>query len=379
MPGFELIGKEEKKAISKLFDEGGVLFAHGFTNNRKNFHVREFEKRLAKKFNSKFALPVSSGTSAIKIALKSLNIKPGDEVITQAFNFIATVEAIYDIGAIPKICNVDKTLNLDPEDLKRKISKKTKAIVPVHMLGASCDMHKIKSIAKKFNVPILEDNCEAVGAKLRNKYLGTIGDLGVMSFDFAKIITTGEGGAILTNNKKHYKYCKEYHDHGHENNVKLPRGNDTSSVPGFNYRITEMQAIVGKVQLNKINFILKENKKRYEALSKRLSDLYEVRRIIKNSNQNYETFIIIEKNKNIRNKIVNFLNKEGFGTRNLPDAIKWHCSYYWTRAIGKKEARYSKRTLELLKQCIAIPIWLKKNEKKYKNLGNSIRYFKLKK
>ena len=379
MPGFELIGKEEKKAISKLFDEGGVLFAHGFTNTRKKFHVREFENRLAKKFKSKFALPVSSGTSAIKIALKSLNIKPGDEVITQAFNFIATVEAIYDIGAIPKICNVDKTLNLDPEDLKRKITKKTKAIVPVHMLGASCDMQKIKSIAKKFNVPILEDNCEAVGAKLRNKYLGTIGDLGVMSFDFAKIITTGEGGAILTNNKKYYKYCKEYHDHGHENNIKLPRGNDTSSVAGFNYRITEMQAIIGKVQLNKINFILKENKKRYEALSKSLSNLYEVRKIIKNSNQNYETFIIIEKDKKVRDKIVNFLNKKGFGTRNLPDAIKWHCSYFWKRAIGKKEARYSKRTLKLLEQCIAIPIWLKKNEKKYKDLANSIKHFKLNK
>ena len=379
MPGFEVIGKEEKKAIIKLFDEGGVLFAHGFINNRKKFHVREFENRLAKKFKSKFALPVSSGTSAIKIALKSLNIKPGDEVITQAFNFIATVEAIYDIGAIPKICNVDKTLNLDPEDLKRKISKKTKAIVPVHMLGASCDMNKIKLIAKKFNVPILEDNCEAVGAKLNNKFLGTIGDIGVMSFDFAKIITTGEGGAILTNNKNYYNYCKEYHDHGHENNTKFPRGNDTSRIAGFNYRITEMQAIVGKIQLKKIDHILKENKNRYEVLRKNLSELYEVRQIIKNSKQNYETFIIIEKNKKLREKIVNYLNKEGFGTRNLPDAIKWHCSYFWSRAIGKKEARYSKKTLELLKQCIAIPIWLKKNEKKYQDLANTIKYLKLKK
>ena len=121
MPGFELIGIEEKKAISKLFDEGGVLFAHGFNKQRKNFHVREFEEELNLKFKTKYSLPVSNGTSAIKIALKSLGVKPKDEVITQSFNFIATVEAIVDIGAVPIICSVDETLNIDIKDLRKKI------------------------------------------------------------------------------------------------------------------------------------------------------------------------------------------------------------------------------------------------------------------
>jgi len=152
MPGYELINRKEKEAVAKLFDEGGVLFAHGFDNLRKHFHVREFESKCSNYFKSKYTLFVSSGTAALKIALKALGVKQGDEVITQSFNFIATVEAILDIGAIPKIVNVDLSLNMDPYDLEKKISKKTKAVIPVHMLGFSCDLDKINTICKKFNI-----------------------------------------------------------------------------------------------------------------------------------------------------------------------------------------------------------------------------------
>ncbi len=379
MPGFELIGKEEKKEINKLFDQGGVLFAHGFDKKRKKYHVREFEKKLSQRFNSRYTLPVSNGTSAIKIALKSLGVKSGDEVITQSFNFIATVEAIVDIGAKPIICNVDDTLNMDLLDLKKKITKKTKVIIPVHMLGASCNMQEIIKIGKKNSIPILEDNCEAVGGKYGSKYLGTVGDIGVMSFDFAKIITTGEGGAILTNKKKLYKFCREYHDHGHQNNKKFPRGNDTSRIAGFNYRITELQAIIGKVQLKKLGHILKENRKRYKILSDNLSKIFKVRRIEKNSIQNYETFILIEKNKKLRKKIINLLYKDGYGTRNLPDAIRWHCSYYWKRAVGQVGVKNSILTKDLLETCIAIPIWLFKNVSSYQKLSKKILNLKKKK
>ena len=149
MPGYELIDKREQKAVNSIFNNGGVLFAHGFENIRKNFHVREFEKKTSSFFKCKYALAVTSGTAAIKIALKALNIKPGDEVITQAFNFIATIEAIVDVGAKPVLVNVDKTLNMDIEDLKNKITKKTKVVLPVHMLGYPCDMKNIKKICKK--------------------------------------------------------------------------------------------------------------------------------------------------------------------------------------------------------------------------------------
>ena len=149
MPGFELIDKKEFKAVKKIFDDGGILFAHGFDKLRKNYHVREFEEQFKKYIGSRYSLAVTSGTAAIKIALKSLGVKPGDEVITQSFNFIATIEAIVDIGAKPVIINIDKSLNIDPYELQKKITKKTKAVIPVHMLGYPCNMDEIIKICKK--------------------------------------------------------------------------------------------------------------------------------------------------------------------------------------------------------------------------------------
>jgi len=132
MPGFELIGKEERDAVNEVFDNGGVLFRHGFEKMRNGFYkVDEFEKEFAKKFNVNYSRAVTSGTAALKVALKVLGVKPRDEVITQSFTFVATVEAIIDIGAIPVITEVNETLNMDPEDLKTKITDKTTAIIPV--------------------------------------------------------------------------------------------------------------------------------------------------------------------------------------------------------------------------------------------------------
>ena len=151
MPGFELIGKKELDNIKKIFTESnGVLFAHGFDKLRNNvFRVRKFEKEISKFFKSKYVQCVSSGTAAIKIALKSAGVKYGDEVITQGFNFIATIEAIVDCGAKPIITGIDDDLNLELNHLKKLVTKKTKAIIIVHMLGYSGEIDKIKSFCKK--------------------------------------------------------------------------------------------------------------------------------------------------------------------------------------------------------------------------------------
>mgnify|MGYP006089777293 CR=1 FL=1 len=374
MPGFELINKKEKSAVNKLFDEGGVLFAHGFNKLRKKFHVREFESQAKKKIGTKFALAVSSGTSATLIALKALGVKKGDEVITQAFNFIATVEAIIEAGAKPIVVNIDETLNMCPKELKKSITKKTKAIIPVHMLGVSAKMNEIKKIANQNKIKILEDNCESMGAKFDEKYLCSIGDIGVVSLDYGKTITTGEGGIIFTNNEKMFKICREYHDHGHELNPKYTRGMDTKRMTGFNYRMTELQAVVGKEQLKKLDFILKENKVRYESLFNVIKKvpLLNFRVIPKKSKQIYDTLIFKCQNQKIKRKIINILNTGGFGTKNLPDAIKWHCAYYWNHALNLNQIKKVKKTSDILKESIAIPIWLKKNKQDYKKLGDKI-------
>jgi 8-amino-3,8-dideoxy-alpha-D-manno-octulosonate transaminase len=372
MPGWEIIGKEEKNSVSKLFKEGGVLFAHGFKKYRKKYHVREFEKKAKIFFKSKNALAVSSGTAAIKIGLKALGIKKGDLVITQAFNFIATIEAILDIGAKPIIVNVDKTLNMCPIDLKNKMHSKIRAIIPVHMLGVPAELEKILRIAKSFNVPILEDNCESVGAKYKKKYLGNFGEIGIASFDHAKTITCGEGGMIFSKKISLDKFCREYHDHGHENNPQLPRGMDTRKIYGFNYRMTELQGIIGKVQLKKMNYILNENKKRYMALKNNFSKKIEIRKIPNYSKPVFDTFIFFIQNQRQKNKIIKYLYKAGLGTKNLPDAIKWHCSAYWDHALPLKEINSSKKTLEILKKSIAIPILINKKKGFYQSIGKEI-------
>ena len=374
MPGFELIGKEEKKNILEIFEKSnGVLFAHGFDKLRGNiFRVRKFEKELKKKFDTKECQVVSSGTAAIKIALKSIGVKSGDEVITQSFNFIATIEAILDCGAKPVITKIDDSLNMCPKDLEKRITNKTKAILPVHMLGFSANLKEIIKICKKNKIFMIEDNCEAVGAKYRNKYLGAIGHAGILSFDYGKNITTGEGGAILTNNKKIFIYAKEYHDHGHQLNPKFPRGMDTVKFPGFNYRMSELQAAVGLAQIKKINLILKENKKRYTILNNVISKKFNVRQSHTNTSPSYDTFIFKVENTRLRVKIIKLLKSKKIGTKNLPDAIKWHFASYWKHAISKKEINRLKESHNKLKKHIAIPILLKKNINEYKEVANKI-------
>lgn len=372
MPGYELINSREKKALTRIFDEGSIFFAHGFEKLRKKYHVREFEEHCKRYFKVKYCLLVSSGTAAIKIGLKSLNVKPGDHVITQAFNFIATIEAILDLGAIPKIIGIDESLNMCPVELKKNITKKTKVVIPVHMLGFSANLKEIKYECKKKKISILEDNCEAIGGLYNKKYLGTLGEIGVFSFDFGKIITTGEGGLILTNNQKIFNFCKEYHDHGHMNVKNLSRGNDLAKIHGFNYRATEFQGAIGKVQLKKLNTLLIDNKKKYLILEKKLSKKFIIRKIHKNSKPNYDTFIFFEKNKKTRDKIVSLLKKLKIGTKNLPDSIKWHCSFYWKHCLSKHEIKNSLSTKNKLEECIAIPINYRISLKRYRDLCDKI-------
>jgi len=219
----------------------------------------------------------------------------------------------------------------------------------------------------------LEDNCEATGGKYDKKYLGLIGDVGALSFDGGKIITCGEGGMIITNEKKIDKYSREYHDHGHENNPKLPRGRDNRSTYGFNYRMTEMQGVIGKVQLKKLDKIIYENKRRYERLLVLLNKKIRLREVPKKSLQTYDAFIFFIKNKNLRKRIIKLLNNEKVGTKNLPDAIEWHCASYWSHAISKSEINRIKYTKKLLETAIAIPILLNQKTSFYHNLGVKIK------
>jgi len=373
-PGNEIIDHKELNEVKKIFTKSdGVLFAHGYDKRRKNiFRVRDFEKKISKVFGVKYVQCVSSGTAAIKIALKSLGVKPGDEVITQSFNFIATIEAILDCGAKPIITGINDNLNMPVEELPKLITKKTKAIILVHMLGYSGEINKIQKLCKKKNIPLIEDNCEAVGATFNGKQLGTLSDIGIFSFDFGKTITTGEGGCLLTNNKKKFLYFKRYHDHGHKLIKNISRGVDDADMPGFNYRMTELQAAIGISQIKKLNFILKESRKRFLIMENKLKNKINLRKIYKGSKPNYDTLIFKIENKQKRKKIVDYLVAEGVGTKNLPDAIKWHFAYFWKHAITKDQIKNTLASKKILEKYIAIPIYLKKSVKFYEKISIGI-------
>jgi 8-amino-3,8-dideoxy-alpha-D-manno-octulosonate transaminase len=254
MPGFEVFGEEEKKEIGEVLDTG-VLFRYEFPDQRRGLYkVRQFEEAFASYCGVKHAQAVTSGTAALKVALAALGVGPGDEVITQGFTFVATWEAIFDVGAEPVFAEIDETLNMDPEDLERKITPRTRAIIPVHMMGAPARIEEIVAIAKKHSIPVLEDTAQASGASLQGRKLGTFGACGTFSFDAVKTMTTGEGGMVITNDEQLWRSMSEYQDHGH-NHVQNPagRGGEGRRFIGFNYRMMELQGAIGLAQLAKLD------------------------------------------------------------------------------------------------------------------------------
>ncbi|PLX49598.1 MAG: DegT/DnrJ/EryC1/StrS family aminotransferase [Desulfobulbaceae bacterium] len=257
MPGFEVFGAEEKKEIMEVLDTG-VLFRYEFAEQRNNiFKVREFEEKFAGYCGSGYGQAVTSGTAALKVAMAALGIGPGDEVITQGFTFVATWEAIFDVGAVPVFTEVDETLNMDPADLEKKITKKTKLIIPVHMLGAQARIKEILAVADRHSIPVLEDTAQAPGAKLGGKALGSFGVCGTFSFDAVKTITTGEGGMVITDDEHLWRRMSEYHDHGHDHVVNPGgRGGEGRDFIGFNYRMMEIQGAIGLAQLAKLDDIV---------------------------------------------------------------------------------------------------------------------------
>lgn len=384
MPGFELMGVEEKESLNEIFEtSNGVLFPHGFDALRNGrFRVREFEKAFSDKFSCKHTQAVTSGTVAQLVAMVAMGIKQGDEVITQAHTFVATVESILAIGAVPVIIDVDDTYNIDPIALENAITSKTKLIVPVHMLGNPASMDKILEIGKKYGIPVLEDGCEALGATYKGQNVGTLGDAGVFSLDFAKTITTGEGGLMITNNSHYYKIAKEFHDHGHESNPDFPRGRDTRSIVGMNYRMSEMQGAVGIAQLKKLHFIVSKNREHKFFLKSNMDkSKITFRNITDVEGDLADTLIFNFENPIFANQFLKLYKASGYGTKNIPDAIDWHFAGTWNHMFVNVPAyrdtwktQWSK-TAELLARSIAIPIFVKTTKEeleKHLDIINSI-------
>jgi 8-amino-3,8-dideoxy-alpha-D-manno-octulosonate transaminase len=276
MPGFELWSDQERKEINDVL-QTGILMRYGFDGPRKGiWKSKELEEAICKKFGSRYVQLTSSGTSALTTALAALGIGAGDEVILPVFTFVASFEAIISVGAIPVFVDVDDTLTLNTDAIRKAITPKTKCIMPVHMCGSMANMDAIIAICKEHDLLLLEDACQSIGASYKGKYLGTIGDAGTFSFDFVKTITCGEGGAVLTNKEDVYVKCDGYSDHGHDHKGGQDRGADLHPFIGYNFRISELHAAIGLAQIKRLDDFLAIQKKNHARLKNILLQVPEI-------------------------------------------------------------------------------------------------------
>jgi len=254
------IGEEEKKALNDVIDSR--YLAEGPV-------AREFERMFSEFVKSKFTIVSSNGTTALHLALEALGIKPGEEVITTPFTFIASSNSILFNGAIPVFADIDpETYNIDPEKIEEKITKKTKAIMPVHIFGNPCDMKALKDIADDHDLYIIEDACQSHGAYFDGKHTGTIGDIGCFSFYASKNLPFGEGGALVTDNEELKDNILCLRNHG-----RTPKGGYFHTRIGYNYRTSNLHAAIGVEQMKKLPAMLQARERNANILIKELSDL----------------------------------------------------------------------------------------------------------
>ena len=330
MPGFEVFGDEERKQVNDVL-ESGILMRYGFDGMRNNhWKAKEFEIAFAKRMQSQYCQLVSSGTSALTTALASAGIGAGDEVIMPVFTFVASFESIIMLGAIPVLVDIDETLTLDPEAVKAAITPKTKCVMPVHMCGSMADLNALKSICDTHNLLLMEDACQAIGGTYQGKPLGSIGDLGCFSFDFVKTITCGEGGGVITNNKKYYVNSDQYQDHGHDH-IGNDRGAETHPVMGYNFRISELHAAVGLAQLEKLDTILAIQKRNYSIIRSTLETIKGVtfRKVPKGGEENYSFLSFFLPTEALTKKAVRALSEASVEANFYWYTNNWHYINGW--------------------------------------------------
>ena len=275
-------------------------------------YVEKFEKELKKFLKIKDVSSVSNGTAALQLAFLSLGLKKNDQILCPSYCYMAAANIATQMYLDVKFIDVEKNsfcLNLN--NIKKNVTKKTKAVVVVHTYGNTCEIDSISKFLKKKNIYLIEDTAEALGSRYKNKYLGTYGDISTISFHSTKSITTGEGGAIITNNKKIYEKAKLLRNHGVKNKRYY------HYVPGFNFRISNLLCALGFSQLKRLNQIKKKRKKIFDFYFKNLDKKKFTFQIFsKNIDPLYWTFsMYINKKKNKRERLINFLKKNKIETR----------------------------------------------------------------
>lgn len=325
--GKPIIGNEEKEAVSRVLD--GTTLVHGPI-------AKEFEQVFANYTKAPYAISVSSCTAGLHLAYFYFGIKPGDEIIVPAQTHVATAHAVEFCGATPVFVDAERNSgNIDIDKIEMKITSRTKAISLVHFLGMPVDMDKINTIAKKYNLLVVEDCALAIGTYYNGIHAGLHGDLGCYSFYPVKHMTTAEGGMIITQNEKIAAKIHRLKAFGVDRTTderKVPGVYDVTML-GYNYRMNEIQAAIGIAQVKRLDYFLAKRKENYEVLYDKLKEMSEIT-LLKSSHGKFQssyycmTIILNDDCANKRFEIVNLLNEKGIGTSVYYPKPVPHMKYY---------------------------------------------------
>ncbi len=339
------VSEETQKKIRKLLDaetnppDAGNFFR--YYNPRSK--VVKFEQMVREKIGSKYVLAVNSGTSSLVAAMVAAGVGPGDEVIIPAYTFFASASAVVVAKGVPVITDIDETLTLDPAAIEKNITRKTKAILPVHMLGLPSKMDEICKLAAKYNLKVIEDTAQAFGGKYKGKYLGTIGDVGCISLDAYKVIGTGEGGLVLTDDEWTYIKAQSYHDAAAcWRPDRFARERKKGELfCGENYRMPELCAAVGIAQLKKLDWINERTRSLWKQLKAEIK-LPSCAKFVECNDKNgvcgYNLGILFDNSEQCVNAINAKIGLGGLAAKDTKGVRDWHVYWNWEQILEQKTA-----------------------------------------
>jgi len=342
-PGGLAIGDEEKKAVMEVLDSKYLFRYYGPSDFQSR--VQLFENDFAEKMGSKFCLALNSCTSALITSFIAVGVGPGDEVILPGYTFFASCAAVIAAKAIPVIAEVDDSLTLDPNDIESKITSRTRAILAVHMRGVPCDMDRITDIARKHKLILIEDVAQACGGSYKGKRLGNFGECGAFSFQYHKIITAGEGGAIITADERLYDRAQGYHDTaacwrpGGEAKRFATSRHEGELFPGVNFRMGEMSGALMRVQLTRLDGFLEKTRAHKVRIKSAISSINSLtfRRLNDPSGDTAICLVMYLPEPDIATRFATALQAEGVNAQSIfnkgvPD---WHIYSHWEMILNK--------------------------------------------
>lgn len=337
-PGGMLIDEEEEREVLEVLRSRRLFRYYGPQPGPSK--VEQLEELFAQQAGTKYALGVTSGTAALVCALQGIGVGPGDEVILPAYTWIASASAVTAVGAVPVLAEVDDSLTLDPVDIEHKITPHTRAILPVHMRGVPCQMDEILAVAHKHNLKVVEDSAQADGGSYHGRRLGSLGDAGCFSFQFNKILTSGEGGMLITHSEEVWKRAVMFHDvvGGMRNNVPAE-----DILWGINFRMPELLAAVMLVQMRRLEGLLQAMRERKSMLSEGLAGMIQgkglaLQRIPDPAGDASVALILLAPDAAAAERLVSGLQRENVGANVLyhPARSDYHIYAHWSPILLQK-------------------------------------------